>query len=139
MTVPSAAIRASEQWPVGALPDGSVDGSRGAWCQRDQGGLVALPDDPDNPVAIGECQVGQVGTARFRYAQGVECQQACEYVAVPTRQPGLDEERAELGAVESKPSGFLGDLRPANVDRRGVLEQLLLDASHGRTRSVRPA
>jgi hypothetical protein len=126
--VQAAAVRPSEQRPVGALTDGSVDGSRGAWCQRDQGGLVALPDDPDDPVSVGERQVAELCTTRFRHAQGVEREQAGQGVVVAAGQAGLNEERAELGPVESEPGGFLGDLRSADMHRRRVFEQLFLDA-----------
>jgi hypothetical protein len=49
-------------------------------------------------------------------------------VIVAAGQPCLDEERAELGPVESEPGGPLGDFRAADVDRRGVVEDLFLDA-----------
>jgi len=126
--VQPAAVSPSKQWPVGALTHGSVDVSRGAWCQRDESGLVALPDDPDNPVTVRERQVDQIGSARFRHAQGVEGEQTGQCVVVATGKTGLDEERAELGPVESEPGRLLGDLRSPHVDRRGVLEELLLDA-----------
>jgi hypothetical protein len=45
-----------------------------------------------------------------------------------TSPASLNEERAELGSVEAEPGGFLGDLRSADVDGRGVFEELLLDA-----------
>jgi hypothetical protein len=37
--------------------------ARGAWYQRDQRRLVALPDDADNPVTVRQGQVDEVGTA----------------------------------------------------------------------------
>ena len=40
----------------------------------------------------------------------------------------LNQERAELGTVQAEPGGLLGDLRSADVNRRGVFEQLFLDA-----------
>jgi hypothetical protein len=49
-------------------------------------------------------------------------------VVVAAGQAGLDEERAELGPVESEPGRLLGDLGTAHVDGRGVFEELLLDA-----------
>jgi hypothetical protein len=49
-------------------------------------------------------------------------------VVVAAGQAGLDEECAEFGAVESEPGGFLGDLRSADVDGRGVFEELFLNA-----------
>ena len=55
-------------------------------------------------------------------------------MVVAAGQSGLDEERAEFGAVESEPGGLLGDLRSAHMDRRGVFAQLFLYASHARSR-----
>jgi hypothetical protein len=57
--IQTAAVGSGQQWPVGALTDGGVDCSRGAWRQRDQGGLVALAHDADHAVSVGERQVGQ--------------------------------------------------------------------------------
>ena len=43
-------------------------------------------------LSIPACQVGQIGTAGLRHAQGVEREQAGECVVVAARQPGLDED-----------------------------------------------
>ena len=85
-------------------------------------------------MAVSQGQVDEVGTARFRYAQGVECEQTGQHVVVATGQPGLDKKRAELSPVETEPGRLLRDLRTSNVHRRGVFDQLLLDASHGSSR-----
>ncbi len=78
-------------------------------------------------MAVGQRQVGQLGTAGFRHAQRVQREQAGQGVVVATGQPGLDQERAELGAVKTEPSRFLGDLRSAHMDRWRVLDQLFLN------------
>lgn len=49
-------------------------------------------------------------------------------MVVAARQAGLDQEHTEFGAVEAKASGFLGDLRSSDVHRRGVVDQLFLNA-----------
>jgi hypothetical protein len=54
-------------------------------------------------VCVGERQVAEVRTTRFRHAQGVECEKAGQGVVVAAGQAGLNEERAELGSVESEP------------------------------------
>jgi hypothetical protein len=72
--VEAAAVRPSEQRPVGALTNRSVDRSSCAWGQRDEGGLVALAHDADHAVSVGERQVAEVGAARLGHAQGVECE-----------------------------------------------------------------
>ena len=132
--VQSAAVRPGDQGSVGAFTDRRVDSARGAWCQGDECGLPALADDADHAVSVCQRQVGQLGAARLRNAWGVQREQAGQGVAVAARQAGLDQERAELGAVESEPGGLLGHLRTSHMNRWGVFEQLFLDASHGRTR-----
>jgi hypothetical protein len=102
-----------------------------AACRREwgeKGGLVALARDADHAVSVGERQVGQLGAAGFRDPKRVEGEQAGECVVVAAEKASLDEERTELGPVESEPGGLLGDLRPADVDGRGVSEELFLDA-----------
>jgi hypothetical protein len=79
-------------------------------------------------VSVGERQVGQLCAASFRDPKRVEGEQAGECVVVAAGHASLDEERTELGPVESEPGGLLGDLRPADMDGRGVFEELLLDA-----------
>ena len=128
MSVEAAAVSSCQQRPVGAFPDGGVDGACGPRGERDQGGLVALADDPQGAVAVGEGEVGQVGAAGLGDAQRVEREQAGQHVVVAAGQSGLDEERAELVAVQPEPGGFLRDLRSANVDGGRVLQQLFLDA-----------
>jgi hypothetical protein len=49
-------------------------------------------------------------------------------VVVAAGKASLDQERAELETVETEPGRLLRDLRSADVNRRGVFEQLLLDA-----------
>jgi hypothetical protein len=70
--VEPAAVHASQERPVGAFTDGGVDGASSWWCKGDEGGLVALADDPDDAVAVGQRQIGEVRAARFRHAQRVE-------------------------------------------------------------------
>jgi hypothetical protein len=79
-------------------------------------------------VAVGERKITEICSAGFGYSQRVEREQAGQHVVVATGQPGLDEERAKLGPVEAEPSRLLRDLRSAYVDRRGVIQQLFLDA-----------
>jgi hypothetical protein len=103
LPVQSAAVSSGQQWPVGALADGGVDGPGGPWRERDQGRLVALPDDPDHAVTVGDREIGQVRRAGLRHPQRVEREQAGQDVVVAAPgQPCLDEERAELGPVESE-------------------------------------
>ena len=128
VTVDSAAVSTCQQGPVGAFGDSGVDGAYGPRGERDERGLVALADDAQGAVTVGQREVGQVRVAGLGDAQGVEREQAGEYMVVAARQSRLDEERSELGAVEAQASGFLRHLRPANVDGGRVLQQLFLDA-----------
>jgi hypothetical protein len=94
--------------------DGEVDGSRGARHQRDQGGLVALPDDPQYPVASLEGHVLDVGFAGFADSESVQAEQYGQGCVGMVEAFGGEEEPAELAAVQSAPLGRM-DLRTANV------------------------
>jgi hypothetical protein len=62
--VEAAAVVAGQDRPRRPLADGQVDGPGRPGHQRDHGGLVALADDAQGPVASLEAEVLDVGRAR---------------------------------------------------------------------------
>jgi hypothetical protein len=54
-------VEGQQDWAVVAFADGEVDRACGAWYEWDHGGLVALADDSQRPVAALERKVLDVG------------------------------------------------------------------------------
>lgn len=75
-------------------------------------GWPPLPTNSQGPVPVpvGDRQVVQVCAAGFRDPQGIEPEQTRQHVVVASGQTGLDQERAELVAVQPDPGRLLGDL-----------------------------
>ena len=83
--------------PAGPVADGGVKGATDRGRQRDEDGLVALADDPQNAVAVFLAEVGDVRSGRFEDPQAVQPEQAHEREVVPDRRlPGCGEQRFEL-------------------------------------------
>ena len=73
-----------------------------------------------------EVQVVDVGTEGFGDAQPVEGEQRRQGVVPGGAQPGLDEERAELVAVQAQGAGLVVDSSAAHVRGRVALDDALL-------------
>jgi len=98
-----------------ALADGQVDGAGGAGGERDGDDLAALAGDDQGPVAALESQVLDVGPDRLRYPQPVEGEQGDQGVLGGRAEPGGDQERAELAAVQVGGVRLVIQPRPADV------------------------
>jgi hypothetical protein len=68
-----------------------------------------------------------IGVRSFRDAQPVEGQQGDQRVFRRRAEPGGDQDRAELVAVQSRGVGFVVEARPANMPGRGMIEEFFLD------------
>jgi hypothetical protein len=114
-----------------AFPDGKVDGSGRSGNERDGGGLVALPDDPQDAVTPLEGEVFDVGGARLADSKSVEAEENGERGVGVVVALGGEQEGAELGAVQPTCLGVVnlgamnvlgGDRRDATVDVREPVE-----------------
>jgi hypothetical protein len=102
--------------PVVPLADGQVDGASRSRHQRDQGGLVALADDAQGPMAPLESEVLDVGRARLTDPQAVEVQEHGQGGVGVVDPLSCEQELPELGSVEA--AGVSGmNLGSANVLR----------------------
>jgi hypothetical protein len=72
--VEALTVVAEQNRSFSPLNDGEVDGSGGTRYQRDERGLVALPDDPQYPVASLEGHVLDVGFAGFADPKSVQAE-----------------------------------------------------------------
>ena len=114
------AVRGQEHRPFGALADGQVDRSGGPRCERDGDDLAALAGDGQGPVPAFQAQVLDVRAGRLRDPQPVQGQQRDQGVLAGSREPGGDQQGAELVAVQGHGMGLVVDRRPADVRGRRV-------------------
>jgi hypothetical protein len=112
--VEAVAVTAPQDWALVAFTDGQVDRSRGAWHERDGGGLVALAHDPQRARAALEAKVRDVSGTGLAYTQPVQSEQHGECGVVPIVLLGGEEEHAEFGAVQAASVGGV-DLGSADV------------------------
>ena len=93
-------VRGDEQRPLGALADGQVDRPGGTRGERDGDDLAALAGDDQSPVAAFQAEVLDVRAGGLRYPQPVEREEGDQCVLAGRAEPGGDQERAELVAVQ---------------------------------------
>ena len=120
-------VGGQEDRSFGALADGQVDRPGGARRERDGDDLAALAGDGQRPVPAFEAQVLDVGAGGLRDPQPVQGEQGDQRVLGGRAEPGGDQQRAELVAVQRGGVRLVVQPRPADVRGRGVLEELLLD------------
>ena len=99
--VKSLAVSAAQDRPGGPLADGKVDRACGAGHDGDDGGLVALPDDPEGAVSSFEPEVLDVGGAGLAHPEAVQAQEDGEGGVGVVEALGGEQERSKLGAVEA--------------------------------------
>src|SRR5215470_11455298 len=116
-----------EDRPVAAFADGEVDRAGGSGGERDDGLLAALAGDRQRPVAALGAERLDVGAGGFGYAQPVEGEQRDQRVFGSGAEPGRDQQRADLVAVQPGGMGLVVDPRPTDVHGRGMIQQVLLD------------
>jgi hypothetical protein len=95
--------------------------------QRDGHHLAALAGDGESPVASLEAQLLDVGGGSFRYPQPVQREQRDQRMHRWRAEPGGDEERAELVAVQRGRVGLVVDPRAADVGGRRAVQELFFD------------
>jgi hypothetical protein len=116
-----------EDGSFAALADGQVDRPRGPRRERDGDDLAALAGDHQGPVAALDAEVLDVRAGGLRYPQPVEGQQRDQRMLDRRAEPGGDQQRAELVAVQPGGMRLIVQPGPADVGGRGVIQQLLLD------------
>jgi hypothetical protein len=116
-----------EERPFSALADRQVDRPGGARGERDGDDLAALAGDDQGPVAAFQAQVLDVRAGRLGHAQAVEREQGDQRVLGGRAEPGGDQERAELVAVQGGGVRLVVQPRPPDVRGRRMLQKLFLD------------
>jgi hypothetical protein len=111
-------VRGQEHRPYGALADGQVERPRGPRCERDGDDLVGPAGDGQGPVPALQAQVLDVGAGSLRDPQPVQGQQRDQGMLVCSAEPGGDQQRAELVAVQRDGAGLIVHPRTADVRRR---------------------
>ena len=107
-------VAASEDRTLVMPADDQVDGASSAWDERDGGRLVALAGDPQGPVATLDCEVFDVGLARFTDPEAVQAEQHGERLVDEVVVVGGGKEHAELRPVQTASVGWM-DLRAADI------------------------
>ena len=95
-------VRPDEDRTMRAFADAQVDGSGGAWGERNRHLFAALAQDPQRAVAAFGGELLDVRAERLGDPQPVQCQQRCQGVILVGGQPRGDEEPAEF--VRSNPN-----------------------------------
>src|SRR5436190_11527786 len=100
--------------------------ARGARCERDGDNLAALAGDHQSPVPALDAQGLDVGTGSFGHAQPVERQQGDQRMLGGLTEPGGNEQRTQLVAVQ--PGGYRLIIQPGTADMRGqgLIQQVFL-------------
>ena len=120
-------VGGQEDRPVAAFADGQVDRPGGARRERDGDDLAALAGDHQGAVAAFEAEGLDVGADGFGDPQPVERQQRDQRVLGGRAEPGGDQQRADLVAVQADRVRLVVQPGTADVRGRGVLEQFFLD------------
>ena len=115
VAVHPAALGPEEDRPHRSLADIEVDRPGGAGSQGDGHVLAALAHDLERAVSALEVEVVDVGAQGLRDPKPVEGQQRRQGMVAGLAQAGLDEEGAQLVAVEAEGAGFVVDLGTADV------------------------
>jgi hypothetical protein len=115
--VESLTVVAVQDRPLASLAEGEVDRPGHPRDQRYHGRLVALPDDPQCPMAPVEAKVLGIGGTGFAHPEPVQAQQGGQSSTVGVVAFSREEESAELAPVEATPFARI-DLGPADILRR---------------------
>jgi hypothetical protein len=120
-------VRGEEDRSFAALPDRQVDRPGGPGRQGDGDDLAALAGDDQGPVAAFQAQGLDVGAGGLGDAQAVEGEQGDQGMLAGRAEPGGDQQRAELVAVQAGGVRLIIQAGTADMGSRGMLQELLLD------------
>jgi hypothetical protein len=93
-------VRGDEQRSFGALAYSQVDRPGGTRRERDGHDLAALASNNKSAMPAFQAQLLDIGAGGFRYPQPVEREQGDQRMLGGRAEPGGDQERAELVAVQ---------------------------------------
>jgi len=127
MAVQPPPIGGQEDGSFAALADRQVDCPGSARRERDGDDLHALAGDHQGAVPALDAERLDVGVRGFRDAQPVEGQQGDQRVFRRRAEPGADQQRAELVAVQSGGVRLVVQAGPADMRGGRVIEQFFLD------------
>jgi hypothetical protein len=108
-------VGGQEHRPAGPFADGQVDRPGGPRRQRDGDDLAALAGDRQRPVPALQPQVLDVGAGGLGHPQPVQREQGDQRMLGRRPEPGSDQQRAELVAVQRDGMGFVVHPRTADV------------------------
>jgi hypothetical protein len=117
VAVQPPAVRSQEERPVTALADGQVDRPGSARRERDGNHLAAFAVDHQGPVPALDAQGLDVRTCSLRNPQPVQGQQRDQCVVGRLAEPGGDQQRPKLVAVQ--PGGMGLVVEAGTADMRG--------------------
>ena len=118
VTVETPPSPVEEDGPVGPFADGQVDRPGGARRERDGDGLASLAHDGERPMPSLDAEGLDVGADRFGDPQPVERQQGDQRMLGGRAEPGGDEERSDLVAVQADRVGLVVDPWAADMHGR---------------------
>src|SRR5260221_2388203 len=127
MTVQPPTVCGHEDRSLAPLADGQVDRPRGARRERDGDHLAAFAGDHQGPVPALDAQGLDVGAGGFGDAQPVEGQQRDQRVLAGRAEPGGDQQRAELVAVQPGGVRLIIQPWPPDMGRGRVSEEFFFD------------
>ena len=110
-----------------AFADGQVVRPCGAGREGDDGFLAALAGDGQGAVAAFGAEGFDVGAGGLGCPQPVEVEQGDQRVFGGGAEPGGDQQRADLVAVQAGGVGLVVDPRSADVRGEGMVERVFLD------------
>jgi hypothetical protein len=116
-----------EEGSFGALADRQVDRPGGARGERDGDDLAALAGDNQGPVPALQAQVLDVRARGLRDPQPVQREQGDQRVLGGRAEPGGDQERAELVAVQGGGVRLVVQPGTADVRRGRVVQEFFFD------------
>ena len=122
-----APSRPTKIGPSAAFADDQIDRSGGAGRERDGDVLAALAQDQQGAVTAFQAESFDVGTDRFRHPQPVQRQQRDQGVIASAGEPGRDQHRADLVAVQAGGVGLVVEPRSTHMHRRRAIEQTFFD------------
>jgi hypothetical protein len=115
MPVQPTAICSQEDRSFDALTDGQVYRPRGPRRERDRHHLAAFTRDHQSPMPALNTKIFDAGAGRFGHPQPIERQQRDKRMLSGRPEPGRDEQRTELVAVQPGGVGLILQARPADV------------------------
>jgi hypothetical protein len=98
--------------------DTEVDGPSGPWCEGDGGDLAALASDRQRSMTAFHPEMLNVGVQRLGDPQPVQRQQTGQGMISTSSESSLDQEHAELVAIQSSGVRLIVQPRATHMHRR---------------------